>query len=141
MADTRSPEARSRIMRSVGTRNTGPELTVRRMLHAAGYRFRLHRRDLPGRPDIVLARHRTAIFVHGCYWHAHGCSKGQPPKSKLDYWQPKLDANVSRDRLNVEKLEQLGWRVMVIWQCELKDIEALGKRLATELPSPKKSID
>ncbi len=116
-------------MRSVASKNTRPELIVRRTLHAMGYRFRLHRKDLPGKPDIVLPKYRKVIFVHGCFWHAHGCSKGQPPKSRLDYWLPKLDQNVERDRTKKEHLESLGWRALVIWQCETKDTAALASRL------------
>ena len=119
--DTRSPEQRRRIMQAVGTKNTGPEMKVRRILHALGLRFRLHRKDLPGKPDIVLPRHRKVIFVHGCFWHAHGCAKGQPPKSRPDYWLPKLARNV--------QLESLGWQVLVLWQCEIKESEQLAARL------------
>lgn len=127
--DTRSPEQRRRIMQSVKSKDTGPEMRVRRLLHAMGYRFRLHRKDLPGKPDIVLPRYRTAIFVHGCFWHAHGCPKGRPPKSRLEYWLPKLERNVERDRTKIEQLESLGWRVLVVWQCETKDADALAERL------------
>lgn len=129
--DTRSPDQRRRIMQSVKSKNTGPEMKVRRVLHAMGYRFRLHRKDLPGKPDIVLPKHRKAIFVHGCFWHSHGCSKGQLPKSRLDYWLPKLERNAARDREKVEELETLGWKVLVIWQCEIQDADALRKRLGT----------
>ena len=127
--DTRSPEQRRRIMQAVGTKNTGPEMKVRRILHALGLRFRLHRKDLPGKPDIVLPRHRKVIFVHGCFWHAHGCAKGQPPKSPPDYWLPKLARNVERDRTKKEQLESLGWQVLVLWQCEIKESEQLAARL------------
>lgn len=127
--DTRSPEQRRRIMQAVGTKNTGPEMKVRRILHALGLRFRLHRKDLPGKPDIVLPRHRKVIFVHGCFWHAHGCAKGQPPKSRPDYWLPKLARNVERDRTKKEQLESLGWQVLVLWQCEIKESEQLAARL------------
>lgn len=116
-------------MQAVKHKNTGPEIRVRRLLHAMGYRFRLHRKDLPGSPDIVLPKHRAVLFVHGCFWHAHGCAKGQPPKSRLDYWLPKLEKNVTRDRTKIEQLGARGWRVLVVWQCETKDIEALSARL------------
>lgn len=89
----------------------------------------LHRKELPGRPDIVLPGRRKAIFVHGCFWHAHDCPKGQPPKSRPDYWPPKLEANVNRDRTKLEQLESLGWRALVVWRCETKDLEALAARL------------
>lgn len=127
--DTRTPDQRRRIMQAVKSKDTGPELAVRRLLHGMGYRFRLHRRDLPGTPDIVLPKYRKAIFVHGCFWHSHGCSKGQPPKSRRDYWLPKLEQNVERDRRKIEQLEREGWKVLVVWQCETKDIEALTARL------------
>lgn len=127
--DTRNPEQRRRIMQAVKSKDTRPELHVRRLLHAMGYRFRLHRNDLPGKPDIVLPRYKKAIFVHGCFWHAHGCSKGKPPKSRLDYWLPKLEMNVKRDRTKKERLESLGWKVQVVWQCETKDTDALAAKL------------
>ncbi|GAB4361015.1 MAG: very short patch repair endonuclease [Kiloniellaceae bacterium] len=116
-------------MQAVKSKNTGPEMIVRRLLHALGYRFRLHRKDLPGRPDIILPKYRKAIFVHGCFWHWHGCSKGRLPKSRLDYWRPKLEANVKRDKTKQEQLESLGWKCLVVWQCETKDIERLTERL------------
>lgn len=125
MTDTRTSEQRRRIMQSVQTKDTGPELTVRRALFAAGYRFRLHRRDLPGSPDIVLPGRRKAIFVHGCFWHGHGCSKGRAPKSREEYWLPKIAANRERDRRNIAALEAIGWSVRVVWQCELRDPRTL----------------
>jgi DNA mismatch endonuclease (patch repair protein) len=136
MADTRTPEQRRRIMQSIGTRNTGPEWTVRRVLHSRGYRYRLHRKDLPGKPDIVLPSQKKAIFVHGCFWHAHGCAKGQAPKSKQEYWGPKLEANVARDKRNVRDLEALGWLVLTLWECETKEEQIL---LAKLLPFVEKS--
>ena len=129
--DTRKPEQRRRIMQAVRTHSTGPEIVVRRLLHAMGYRFRLHRKDLPGKPDIVLPRHRTVVFVHGCFWHAHGCPKGLPPKSNLHYWLPKLEQNVRRDKRTIEQLRSLGWHVIIIWQCETKQIDTLATRLNT----------
>lgn len=119
--DTRSPEQRRRIMQSVKQKDTIPELVVRRLLHGAGYRYRLHRKDLPGRPDIVFGKRRKIILVHGCFWHAHGCSKGQAPKSKLDYWGPKLAQNVERDARNLRDLEHDGWQVLTVWECETRD--------------------
>ena len=127
--DTRTPEQRRRIMQSVKSENTGPELVVRRLLHGMGYRYRLHRRDLPGRPDIVFGSRRKAIFVHGCFWHGHDCSKGRLPKSRLDYWQPKVDKNRERDRTKEEQLKAMGWSVLTIWQCETADLQALAARL------------
>ena len=127
--DTRSPEQRRRIMQAVKSKDTGPELTVRRMLHAMGHRLRLHRKNLPGRPDIVLPKHRKVIFVHGCFWHAHGCRKGQPPKSRQDYWLPKPEANVQRDASKINDLRSMGWKVLIVWQCETRDHAALAQRL------------
>lgn len=120
MADTRTKEQRSRIMKSVGDRDTGPELAVRRLLHRLGYRFRLQRRDLPGRPDIVFPGRRKAIFIHGCFWHGHGCGKGQLPKSRTEYWIAKIKGNRDRDVRAVSRLEDAGWQTLTIWQCELK---------------------
>ena len=94
-----------------------------------GYRFRLHRRDLPGTPDIVFPSRRAALFVHGCYWHAHGCRIGQPPKSNAGYWLPKLERNIERDAEKRAALEELGWRVSEVWQCQIKDLEALTSSL------------
>jgi DNA mismatch endonuclease (patch repair protein) len=130
MADTRTPEQRSRIMASVGSRDTGPEKLVRSLLHKMGYRFRLHARDLPGRPDIVLPRYRTAIFIHGCFWHGHkNCGKSGRPKSNVDFWNEKIDRNKKRDAAAIVSLKALGWRVRVIWQCQLRNEMALRKRI------------
>ncbi len=119
MADTVTPAARSQMMAAVRGKNTAPERTVRRALFAAGYRYRLHRRDLPGAPDIILPRFRIAVFVHGCFWHGHDCPRGQRPTSNTDFWNQKLDGNVTRDRQNQGALSAAGWRVEVIWQCAL----------------------
>lgn len=127
--DTRSPEQRSHIMRSVRSRDTGPELLVRQILHRLGLRFRLHRKDLPGRPDVVLTKHRTAVFVHGCFWHGHGCAKGRLPKSRLSFWTDKIERNRKRDAESARALRAAGWRVLTIWQCETKDIHRLKARL------------
>ncbi|WCR16593.1 very short patch repair endonuclease [Paracoccus seriniphilus] len=119
--DTRSPQQRRRIIQSVKQKGTTSELVVRRLLHGAGYRYRLHRKGLPGRPDIVFGKRRKVILVHGCFWHAHGCSKGKAPKSKLDYWGPKLAQNVERDAKNVRDLVNAGWQVLTVWECETRD--------------------
>lgn len=116
-------------MQAVKSKDTTPELLVRRLLHRLRYRFRLHRKDLPGRPDIVLPKYRKVILVHGCFWHSHGCAKGQPPKSRQDYWLPKLEANVNHDRDKTAQLEQLGWSVLIVWQCETKDVDGLTRKL------------
>lgn len=138
MADTRTPAQRSRIMKSVGTANTGPEIVVRRALHKLGYRFRLHSKDLPGRPDIVLPRFRTAIFVHGCFWHGHKCPKGRPPKSRKEYWIPKILGNKARDRRNMKTLDVLGWKHVIVWECETRDITLLRRLLISSLGRFKK---
>ncbi len=128
-------------MQAVKGRDTGPEWTVRRLLHRAGYRYRLHVRKLPGTPDIVFPARRKAIFIHGCFWHGHDCRIGQPPKSRLDYWGAKIVANRSRDARKQAQLEALGWSVLVVWQCEIKDSDALESRLWTFLGEPKNPID
>jgi DNA mismatch endonuclease (patch repair protein) len=122
-------------MSSVGTKDTGPELLLRRLLHKAGYRYRLHSTNLPGRPDIAFPGRRKAIFVHGCFWHSHGCPKGKPPKSRGEYWEPKLKANRERDDLRLRQLDELGWSSMVVWQCELQDAESAFTRVREFLDS------
>lgn len=141
MVDTRTPEQRSALMSRVRGKNTKPELIVRKLLWSMGYRYRLYDRNLPGVPDLVFKGRRKVVFVHGCFWHAHGCSKGQPPKSRLDYWIPKLQQNAERDRKKIKQLELLGWKVLVVWQCETKDIGKLSKRLEAFLDEPNKAID
>ncbi len=129
MADTVSPEKRSQIMQAIKSRNTGPELTVRRLAHRLGYRYRLHRKGLPGRPDLVFPARKKVIFVHGCFWHAHSCKYGRAPKSRQDYWLPKLQRNQERDAENRAELAALGWEVLTLWECELKDLGGLADRL------------
>ena len=133
MADTRTPEQRRRIMQAVRSKDTKPERVVRRLLHGLGYRYRLHRSDLPGKPDLVFPGRKKAIFVHGCFWHAHGCRHGQPPKSRLDYWLPKLERNRERDAEKLAILESLHWSVLTVWQCEIGDSDALTARLCAFL--------
>ena len=128
-----APE-RSRLMARIKGKNTKPELIVRRVLHALGYRFRLHRGDLPGRPDIVLPKYRTAIFVHGCFWHRHSeCSKASMPKTRTEFWQDKFAMNVARDQRNVEALKAAGWHVLIVWECETKRVEAISSWLDAQL--------
>ncbi len=134
-------EQRSKIMASVRSKDTGPELLVRSLLHRAGYRFRLHRGDLPGKPDIVFPGRRKVIFVHGCFWHAHACRYGRPPKSKLDFWLPKLDRNKKRDAENERKLKNAQWAVLVVWQCETKDTNKLRRILGRFLGRPGPGAD
>jgi DNA mismatch endonuclease (patch repair protein) len=126
-------------MSSVGTKNTGPELVLRRLLHRSGYRYRIHPKNLPGKPDIAFPGRRKAIFVHGCFWHGHGCSKGQPPKSREDYWKPKLLANKQRDERRIRELGDLGWSSMVVWQCELVDPQKALQRVEKFLENGCKS--
>jgi DNA mismatch endonuclease (patch repair protein) len=117
-------------MARISGKNTGPEIAVRSLIHKLGYRFRLYSKDLPGRPDLVFAGRKKAIFVHGCFWHGHkGCAKGKLPKSNLDYWKPKLKRNKNRDAENRRLLESRGWSVLVLWQCELKNEGALKDRI------------
>jgi DNA mismatch endonuclease (patch repair protein) len=134
--DRLSTEARSRLMQAVKSKNTKPELTVRSLLHRMGYRFRLHGRVLPGTPDIVFTARRVAVFVHGCFWHGHGCRIGRPSKSRVEYWGPKIDANRDRDARKHAELETAGWRVLVVWQCDLKDLDALEAKLRNFLGPP-----
>ncbi|MBB2156534.1 DNA mismatch endonuclease Vsr [Gluconacetobacter diazotrophicus] len=135
MADTLTRERRSWNMSRIKGRNTRPELVLRSLLHRAGFRFRLHAKQLPGRPDIILPRYRTAIFVHGCFWHRHpGCRYATTPSTRREFWQTKFDGNVSRDARNQAALEAAGWTVLTVWECELKsDAEGVAHRLATEL--------
>ncbi|WP_186172821.1 very short patch repair endonuclease [Burkholderia gladioli] len=121
MVDIVSLADRSRMMAGIQSKNTKPELIVRRLLFASGYRFRLHRRDLPGAPDIVMPSRKVAIFVHGCFWHMHqGCRFSKMPTTRPEFWKAKLEANVERDRRAVEKLQALGWRVLCVWECSTR---------------------
>jgi DNA mismatch endonuclease (patch repair protein) len=140
MADTRNPEQRRRIMQSVKTRDTGPELAVRRILFRLGYRYRVNSGNLPGRPDIVFPGRMKVIFVHGCFWHAHRCLKGRAPKSRLEYWKPKLKANKTRDAARLRQLKALGWSALTVWQCELSDIDVLTESLVAFLESEQGSL-
>lgn len=121
MSDKLTPQKRSWNMSRIRSANTKPEMLMRSLLHRMGFRFRLHRKDLPGRPDIVLPRYRTVIFVHGCFWHQHlGCVEASHPKSNKAYWESKLEANVKRDEKNRQLLHEQGWRVLVFWECEVE---------------------
>ncbi|MFD1702847.1 very short patch repair endonuclease [Methylopila henanensis] len=132
MASVETPERRSAVMRAVKGRDTGPEMAVRRAAHALGYRFRLHRKDLPGRPDLVFPSRRKAIFVHGCFWHGHDCARGaRTPKTNADYWRAKIARNMARDERVKAELAALGWETLTIWECELK--RDLADRLAVFL--------
>lgn len=123
-------------MRQVKGRDTSPEKIVRSLLHRMGYRFRLQRDDLPGKPDIVLPRFKTVVFVNGCFWHRHsGCKRATTPATNVDYWQTKFARNGARDARNQAELEKMGWRVVIVWECELKDKTTLEKRLDDYLKS------
>ena len=119
MTDTFSPEERSRVMSRVSGRDTRPELYVRRAIWAEGFRYRLHVKKLPGKPDIVLAKYHLAVFVHGCFWHHHGCARDRRPASNREYWNRKLDGNAERDTRHKSQLKELGWGVVTIWECSL----------------------
>ncbi len=129
--DTLTTAERSERMSRVRSKDTKPEMRVRTLVHGMGYRYRLHDRSLPGNPDLVFPSRRKIIFVHGCFWHRHGanCEFTRWPKSKLDFWMPKLEQNHRRDRTVRRRLRQVGWRVLVVWECELKNAETLAARL------------
>ena len=138
MVDRLSPERRSALMSKVRGKNTLPEMRVRRLAHALGYRFRLHRRDLPGCPDLVFPARQKIIFVHGCFWHQHsGCKYAYRPKSRKDFWDEKLKRNVERDCQNLKRLKKLGWSVFVVWECETKKELQLLEKLTRFLGPPK----
>jgi DNA mismatch endonuclease (patch repair protein) len=132
--DNISRRRRSENMRRIRSVNTEPELTVRSLTHRLGYRFRLHRRDLPGRPDLVFVSKRKVIFVHGCFWHQHRrCIDGRSPKSNADYWLPKLAGNKKRDKKNRTRLARLGWKSLVIWDCQTGDAQRLKRQITAFL--------
>ncbi|WP_341327215.1 very short patch repair endonuclease [Methylotuvimicrobium sp. KM2] len=135
MVDKVSKEKRSEIMSKVRGKDTSPELVVRKLVFSLGYRYRLHAKNLPGKPDLVFPGRKKAIFVHGCFWHYHDCKKGKPPKSNEAYWLPKLEKNRKRDQENAALLENLGWEVMVIWQCQLKNLLDLETAIKSFLDS------
>lgn len=130
MTDTIGISERSRVMSLVRAKNTRPEMMVRRLVHGAGYRYRLHGAKLPGKPDLVFAGRRKVIFVHGCFWHRHeDCALARMPKSNQDFWMAKLEGNKTRDSANCRKLREWGWDVMVVWECELRDLGAVLQRI------------
>jgi DNA mismatch endonuclease, patch repair protein len=136
-----TPEERSRIMRAVKGQDTAPEMIVRRLAHAMGYRFRLHRKDLPGKPDLVFPGLRKVLFVHGCFWHGHGCARGaRIPVQNRDYWTAKIARNKERDKKAGSALKALGWSSLALWECELKDADAVSRRIAGFLASVKSPI-
>ena len=133
MPDIYTPQKRKEIMGKIRARNTQPEIIVRSILHKLGYRFRLHRKDLPGRPDIVLPKHKIVIYVNGCFWHQHECSRGCIPETNYDFWKAKLRRNVDRDRENWKALVKLGWRVLIVWECKLKQKDELSAWLKEQI--------
>ena len=132
--------SRSEMMSRIGARDTAPEMAIRKALHRAGYRFRLHRKDLPGRPDLVLPKHHAVIFVHGCFWHGHeGCRDFRFPKTNVAFWQNKIGRNIERDREALMKLASLGWRTLVVWECATgaKQLEKTASEIASWLQEQK----
>jgi DNA mismatch endonuclease (patch repair protein) len=125
-------------MSAIRSSDTKPELLVRKLAHRCGYRFRLHRKDLPGKPDLVFPGRKAVIFVHGCFWHMHGCPSVRVPKSNADYWQPKLERNQRRDAESISALRSQGWKVLTIWECETNDLSAL-ERAIRDFLSPSES--
>ena len=138
MTDTVDKATRSRIMAAVPTRDTSIEMKVRRALYRGGVRYRLHRRDLPGTPDLVLIKRKLAVFVHGCFWHGHGCKKSRPPSSNRTYWLKKIAENQERDQRKIDQLNSMGWRAEVIWECE---VDASIGRLLDELAGSRHESD
>lgn len=122
-------EKRSAIMRSVKSKNTRPEIIVRQIIYSLGFRYRIHRKDLPGSPDIVFPGRKKAIFVHGCFWHWHGCKRSRMPKTNSEYWEAKIQRNQERDKRNCTALADIGWQALIVWECELKDKSTLEKKL------------
>lgn len=136
MVDVFTPKERSQIMAKVRGKDTKPEIKVRSLIHRLGYRFRLQRKDLPGKPDIVLPRHRKVVFVHGCFWHGHKhCKHAERPKSNTDYWNTKIDRNIKRDKKSVKELVDRGWEVLTIWECQTKSMDKLSALLDEFLES------
>lgn len=132
--DKISIEKRSANMRAIRSTNTKPEMLVRRLVHSLGYRYRLHRKDLPGKPDLVFPAKKKVILVHGCFWHQHSaCREGRPPKSNSSFWDAKLKRNVERDTLNVMKLTELGWKSLIVWECEIENSNDLQEKITNFL--------
>lgn len=130
MTDVFSEEKRSWIMSRVKGRDTKPEIVVRSIIHRMGFRFRLHQRDLPGTPDIVLPRHKKVVLIHGCFWHSHkGCSRSKRPTTNVEFWNSKIEGNIERDKRSCRSLRRMGWKVLVVWQCETRNPEKLLGKL------------
>lgn len=140
MVDHVSRAKRSEIMKRIRGKNTAPELSVRKLVYSLGYRYRLHVKALPGKPDIVFLGRKKVIFVHGCFWHGHNCKKGKPPKSHLNYWLPKLKENRHRDARNQKLLASSGWKFLVIWQCQIRNPTTLKKKIVAFLEKESGSV-
>lgn len=146
--DTVDQKTRSQIMASVRQKSTGPELLLRKALHRLGFRYRLNDKKLPGSPDLVFPKHKAVIFVHGCFWHRHGCKASTTPKTRLEFWTDKFKANVRRDKSNIESLLSEGWRVMVVWECSIKAndtnqdlaVQNVAAWLRSESPAEKSAL-
>ena len=138
--DIVSPEKRSRMMAGIKGKNTLPEMAVRKLVHAMGFRFRLHRKSLPGSPDLVFPRLRRVIFVHGCFWHRHpGCKLAYTPKSNTKFWLDKFESNMQRDALALEALDALGWEILIVWECKVSNLPALTQKLNLFLAAEQRS--
>jgi DNA mismatch endonuclease (patch repair protein) len=136
VADIFPPEKRSAIMKKIKPKGSKQEIFIRKLVHSMGYRYRLHKKDLPGKPDLVFVKYKKVIFVHGCFWHGHeGCKRSALPTTNVEFWTKKITGNIERDKLNCKRLEQLGWKHMVIWQCEINvsQKENLRKKIAAFL--------
>lgn len=134
MSDTLSKEKRSWNMSRIVSKNTKPELIVRSLLHKMGYRFRLHSNKIPGKPDIILSKYHTVIFVHGCFWHQHkNCKDGKIPKSNTVYWIEKLNKNIQRDKENIKAIKRMGWKFLVVWECQLENIDRIKSKFRNAL--------
>ncbi|MDE2751917.1 MAG: very short patch repair endonuclease [Gemmatimonadota bacterium] len=144
-ADTVAPDVRSRMMAGIRGKDTKPEMAIRSALHARGFRFRLHRRDLPGKPDLVFPKHRAVVFVHGCFWHGHDCHLFRWPKTRPEFWRRKITSNVERDRMRHVDLASTGWRIATIWECALKGrgrlpVSVVAERCAEWLQSDRSEL-
>lgn len=133
--DRVTPEIRSKIMAAIKSKDTGPELVIRKALHRLGYRYTLHQRDLPGKPDVVFPSRWKALFVHGCFWHGHNCSKGRSPKTNRAFWRNKVRNNKSRDLRTSRALRRAGWSAMTVWQCQTGNLERLVEKIVRFLES------
>jgi DNA mismatch endonuclease (patch repair protein) len=136
--DPLTPAERSERMSLIRNADTKPEMIVRRLIHGMGYRYRLHSKDLPGHPDVVFRPRKKVVFVHGCFWHQHACRQYRQPRSKRTFWLPKLEGNKARDKIHQEKLTLMGWKFLVIWECELQNMDKLEKRITEFLEEEEK---